>query len=110
MNKKVNPQEVFDNLSKDIAEMQKGLESGTLSKKEVTNFREDLQEVILEGFKAKFTVRLDILKEEEPNLSKKDVLVKMLDLLPSDVNPDFLPVLTEFVLNNWNVLPQKKVA
>ena len=107
---KVNPQEVFDNLSKDLAEMQKGLKSGMLSKKEVTDFHEDLQEVILEASKTKFTVRLDILKEEEPNLSKKDVLVKMLDLLPSDVNPDFLPDLIEFVLNNWKVLPQKKVA
>jgi len=110
MNKNINPKEVLDKLSEDIGAMRDWVESGNHTKEEISEFRKDLQEVILQGYKTKFTVRLDILKDEEPNLTKKDILVKMLDLLPSDVNPEFLPVLTEYVLENWNVLPHKKVA
>ncbi len=61
MKMNINPKKVFDKLSKEIAGMREGIESGNLSKEEVTEFREDLQDVILEAFKTKFAVRLDIL-------------------------------------------------
>lgn len=110
MNKNINPQELVDKLSEDIASIGDGMKNGNFSKEEMTEMRSGLQEVILQAFKTKFSIRLDILSEEEPNLSMKDILVKMLDLLPSDVNPDFLPILTDYVLKKWKVSPQKLAA
>jgi len=110
MNKNFNPKELIEKLNHDIAAIGRGMKEGDFSDEERIEQKEALQEVILQAYKTKFAVRLDILKDEEPNLTKKDILVKMLDLLPSDVNPEFLPVLTEYVLENWNVLSQKKVA
>lgn len=66
------------------------MKEGNLSKEDREEIQTDLENVELQAYKAKFSVRLSILSEEEPKLTLKEVLVQMLDWLPADINSFFL--------------------
>ena len=110
IDKNTDPKEVFKSMHIALGEIDKGLKEGNLSKSDLKEIREDLEDTILEAYKVKFGFKLDDLKKEQPDLSMKEVLVKMLNLLPADVNDAFVPVLTAYVFENWKPLPQRLSA
>ncbi len=108
INKDSDPREVFKFMMNEVAEIADGVKD--LSKEDRAEVIKEFENTILEAYKVKFGFKLDDLKKEQPNLSMKEVLVKMLNLLPADVNDAFVPVLTAYVFENWKPLPQRLSA
>ncbi len=108
INKNIDPKEVFKFMMNEVAEIADGVKD--LSKGDRAEVIKDLEDTILEAYKVKFGFKLDDLKKEQPDLSMKEVLIKMLNLLPADVNDAFVPVLTAYVFENWKPLPQRLSA
>lgn len=110
INKDIDPKRIFEQLTEDISAIGNGMKNGSFSKEEVSNIQEDIQDLMLEGFKTKLMVSMDIFSDEQPNLSVKEIVVKMLDLLPNDVSAEHISILTNFVIEKWKVSPQKLAA
>lgn len=110
MNKNLAPKEIFKNMTEELTAVNKGLEEENLSKKDLSEIKNELEKVELQAYKTKFSIKLNSLSLEEPNLSLKDLLVRMLDLLPSDINPSFLPILTDYIFKKWKPSSQDLAA
>lgn len=110
INKNIDPKEIFKSMHSELDAIGKGLKEGNLSTADLKEVREEFENTILEAYKVKFGFKLDSLATEQPNLSMKEVLVQMLDLLPADVKDSHVPILTSYVFDNWKVKPQRLTA
>lgn len=110
VNKKPNPQKVFDGFKNDLAELRKDVENGEFSKDEINQLSTELKGMELSLLQAKASAMLDSLTIEKPFLSSKMALMEILDILPVDVKKEHLSSITKFVLDNWNEQPQKLSA
>ena len=107
INEKTNPQKEFENFRNELTELRKEIREGEFTKEETTKIKAELTDLELQTFIAKFSVQIEMLAEEKPYLSTKDALVKMLEILPSDIKKSHIPDLTKFVLENWEEKSQK---
>ena len=107
INEKTNPRKAFENFRNELSELKKEIRNGNFTKEEIFKIKSELTDLELQTYLAKFSVQLDILAEENPYLSAKDVLVKMLEPLPSEIKKSHIPPLTKFVLENWEEKPRK---
>ncbi len=110
MNKNIDLGKVKGEISSTLEEIKDGLSESNLTQEEANSLMDDVLKVELQAYKVKLNFELRILSEENPTLSSKDVLVKMLSLLPSDIPKEFLPELTNFVLNEWDNSSNKLAA
>jgi len=108
INKNSDPNEVFEFIRKKIIEIAEGVKN--LPKEDRAEVIAEFENTILQAYKVKFGFKLDALAAKQPNLSMKEVLVQMLDLLPTDVNDAHVPVLTAYVFDNWKTTPQRLTA
>lgn len=108
MNKNKKP--VWEEISETLEEIKIGLENSSLTNEEIDNLEVEFLKVELQAYKTKLSFEAYILLKENPTLSSKDLLSKMLSLLPSDIPRDFLPELTNFVLEEWDTFSKKMAA
>ncbi len=103
-NKKIDVQAAVDKLnSSDLSEISEAVKNGDFSNEEIESIQNDVDGLLLVACKTKLSLELRFLYEEEPDLALRDVVVKMLISLPSDLDPEFLPFLTDFVLKTWKL-------
>jgi len=101
INEKTDPRKAFEDFRNELSELKKDIQEGDFSKEDISEIKTELIDLELQTYQAKFSVQLDLLAEENPYLSTKNALVKMLETLPSDVNKAHIYPLTTFVLDNW---------
>ena len=110
MNKKGKTEKVWDKISSTLKEIEVGLDESDLTLEELNALEKEFSSVELHAYKVKLNFEMRVLEKETPTLSSKDVLVKMLSLLPSDIPKSFLPELTNFVLDEWDNFSKKMAA
>lgn len=106
----INPEEVIEKIHENLAAVKKGIAEGNFSKSDISELREEFLDLELQALKTKVSFELHVLFEKDPNLSTKEVLIKVLQLLPEKLNEAFLPILTDYVFQNWKVAEGKKLA
>jgi len=111
MNKKFNPHEIIQKLgSNKLSEIENAVKTGDFSKEDISEICDELDNLVLETYKAKFSLKLKTLSQENPDLPLRDVVVRMLNLLPDDVKESHIKILTEFVIEKWKSLFSKMAA
>ncbi len=110
INKNTDPQTILDKMRTESNAVSKGIEEGTFSKTEVSKLHDEIDEVILEAYKTKFSLQIGRLAKKQPNLALRDVIVKMLNLLPEDIDETHILILTNYVISQWKLTPQKLAA
>lgn len=72
--------------------------------------KDEFADLKLQALKTKVSFELHVLSKKESNLSTKEVLIKILQLLPEDLEEKFLPILTDYVFQNWKAEESKLAA
>jgi len=110
MNKNSDSKTIIEKMKTESNAIAKGIEKGTFSKDELLKMNKEIDAVILEAHKTKYSIQMDRLIKEYPNLILNDVIVKMLNLLPEDIEEAHIPILTEFIIEKWKSISQKLAA
>ncbi len=111
MKKSNKIKDAIENLkSDDLAKVVEAVNNGNLSNEAIGRITKDFDNLVLEACKTKINFELRFLLEDQPDISLRDALVKMLNSLPSDVDAEFIPILTEFVLEKWKLNSQNLAA
>lgn len=107
----INIQSSIDNLkSFDAKEMIDAIKKGDFSKEDIQSIREDVNDLMLLACKTKISLNIGDLYKEQPHLPLRDVVVKMLNLLPKEIKEKEISILTNFIMENWKNYTQKKAA
>jgi len=110
-NKNINPEEIIEKLkSNELEKVIDAVREGDFSKEDIAEISKDFDDLILEAYKTKFSLEIGFLLEEQPDLSVRDVVVKMLKMLPEDVEESHILILTNFIIEKWKSIPQKLAA
>lgn len=110
MKNKVDIEKATTIIKDTIDEIKSGLETSNLSTEAAARLKEEAIKVELQAYKTKIGLQLHLLAQSHSNLSAKDVLIRMLSLLPNDIPQFFLPILTEYTLENWSLKTGKLAA
>jgi len=110
-NKKIDAQAILDELKNgDLSNISEAVKNGNFSKEEIDSIQNDVEYLVLTACKTKLSLELRFLSEEEPTMILRDVIVKMLNLLPEDIEEAHIPILTEFIIEKWKSISQKLAA
>ena len=108
---KIDIQASIDNLKsfngKKIAD---AIDNGNFSAEEIQSINKDIDDLFLQACKTKLSLEMRSLHEESPSLPLRDVVVKMLNLLPEEIKESEISILTDFIMENWKGRSQKKAA
>lgn len=110
MKNKINPLELSNNLSQLHEEIASGLREGDFSLKEISSIENELDKLELQAYKTKLGFEIHLFSKTGEQLTSRDFLLKMLGNLPKEVPVNFLPALTEYVLENWVAMNRKMAA
>ncbi len=108
--KKFDPKAVVENIHSELDQINAALDNNEFSTKALDNIRDASLKLELQGYKTKVGYKLHSLAKTAPEMTARNVLMKMLDLLPPDINKSFLPMLTLFILKEWDLLSTKLAA
>jgi len=110
-NKNIDPNKIIQTLeSTDLSEILNAVKKGDFSTQDVSEICDELDDLILETYKTKFSLKLKTFSLEKPDSSLRDVVVEMLKLLPNDVKESHITILTEFVIEKWKSFSSKMAA
>ena len=69
-----------------------------------------LKKVEFQAVKAKISLKLQVLSKEEPFLSSKEIVIKILKSLPPKIDESYLPQLIIFIFSRWQQVRGKIAA
>ncbi len=107
---KFDPQTVIENIHSELNQINAALDNNEFSTQALNNIKDASLKLELQGYKTKVGYKLHSLAKTAPEMTARNVLIQMLDLLPPDINKSFLPILTLFILKEWDLLNTKLAA
>ncbi len=108
---KIDIQSAIESLNNnDLAKVSKAVKDGNFSKKEIESIQNNVDDLLLIACKTKLSLELRFLAEEQPDLALRDVVIKMLNLLPENVEESHITILTEFIMDKWKSISGKLAA
>ena len=107
---KINIEKLIEAQEKGWKAFGEGLENSSLSLEDIQSLQKSLSEVELQAYKTKLGFEIHIFSKTGEQLTSRDFLLKMLGNLPKEVPVNFLPALTEYVLENWVAMNRKVAA
>ena len=110
MKNKINPLELSNNLGQLHKEIAEGLKNGNFTTKEISSIETELDKLELQAYKTKLGFEIHLFSKSGEQLTYRDFVLKMLGNLPNEVPVNFLPALTEYILENWVTLNGKMAA
>ncbi len=110
MNQKIDIDKIIDAAAKTVGEIKYYIGTANLTEEEIDRLMDSQLQAELQAYKIKLGLEIQILLETCPDLSAKDILVKMLSLLPSDIPKPFLSVLTNYILDEWDGKKRRMAA
>lgn len=110
MKENLNAKEVLESISSTLKELDFKKMDGELTSQQLNELKEDFSKVELMGYKTKLTLAIRKLAKETPELTTKEALEKMFELLPADINPAYLSELTAHVVERWQQQTIRKSA
>lgn len=108
---KIDFKDIIDSLNNDdLAKVSKAIKDDNFSRKEIESIQNNVDDLLLIACKTKLRLELRFLAEEQPDLALRDVVIKMLNLLPEDVEESHITFLTEFIMDKWKSVSGKLAA
>ncbi len=106
----VEPEKVLKTIAENLGELKAGRDSARFSKADKIAILADFDLLEIQALKAKLAGRLVILSRTHPDLYPRDVLRRMLTLMPVHLNSSDLIDLSKFVHNTWERMLTKVAA
>jgi len=110
MKEKINVKKHLKDIASNLSEIKTGIRDSDLTSEDVSELKDGLMKAELMAYKIKLDIALDKLYSEEPNLLSRDVLMKTFPILRPDISKSLLPILTNFILDEWEVRRKKMAA
>ena len=108
---KIDFKDIIDSLNNDdLAKVSKAIKDDNFSRKEIESIQNNVDDLLLIACKTKLSLELRFLAEEQPDLALRDVVIKMLNLLPEDIEESHITFLTEFIMDKWKSVSGKLAA
>lgn len=102
VNNHLDPNELINNLKADnLGEVVRAVKSGSIDKDAIEKINNDFDELLLEACKTKISLEIRFLYEGSPQTTLRDVVIKMLNLLPVDIEAVQIPILTKYIIEKW---------
>jgi len=108
--KEINAKKHIEDISENLKGIREGIRNSDLSSVDLSEIKAGLLKAELEAYKIKLDSKIDVLHSENPTMNSRDVLMQMYQHLRPEVSQSLLPVLTNYILERWNLNKKKSAA
>lgn len=98
--------EVISTLDNTLTELRQGFKPEKLTGRERERILSDLDKLEVEAFKCKVKLEVKSYVEADPDISYKETLEKVLQILPSKIAPGAINELAEYTAKVWSEMGQ----
>ncbi len=105
----IDPIKHFEEISENLKSLQSIVKEG-VSDSDLIDLKNDLFKAEFLANKLKLELSMDTLQRDYPELSVRDVVVKLTPELRPDISPKLIPVLIQFIMEDWISRKTRKAA
>jgi len=106
----IDPKEVVNDINSILSELRNSPIDKNMSSQDIAEIKEELLKVEELALKIKLKMKIEDLFKKEPQLSSREVIIKIFEKLPPKTSKELLPNLTEFIIEKWDELGRKMAA
>ena len=108
--KNIDPKQILDDLSNSLLEMRLETKPEELSKADRQELIEGYNQLEIQAWKCKLSLRLRLLLDEKPTVSHRAALSEILTGIPDELAPAALAELASYTISEWGKLKGELAA
>ena len=106
---RIDPIKHFEEISENLNNLHSIIKEG-VSPLEMKDLKNDLLKAEFLAYQLKLGLSIDSLQRKTPELSVRDVIVKLTPELRPDISPKLIPVLIQYIMEEWISRKTRKAA
>ncbi len=106
----IDPKKVVNEINEILNEFRNSPIDKNMSTQDIAEIKVELLKVEELALQIKLKLNIEDLFKKQPQLSSREVIIKIFEILPSKTSKELFPGLTEFIINKWDELGRKMAA